>query len=175
MTIIVLTGRPGAGKTTAVMRAARELKERGAKIGGIVSRELTANNKRIGFEIIDLATSDSCVLASITGNGPRVGKYFVNLTGCRFAAERLKSAASNSDIIICDEIGPMELKSGEFIESVENLLDVDKKVVVVVHQKLKHIVIDQFRNKSSLLINLGLKNRDKVNEILLDRLIESYK
>jgi nucleoside-triphosphatase len=171
MTIIVLTGPPGAGKTTAVMRVARELKERGVKIGGIVSRELRANNKRIGFEFIDLATSDRSVLASITGNGPRVGKYFVNLTGCRFAAERLKNAASNSDIIICDEIGPMELKSGEFIDSVENLLDVDKKVVVVVHQKLKHTVTDQFRYKSSLLINLGLENRDKVNEILLDRLI----
>ena len=40
----------------------------------------------------------------------------------------------------------MDLKSGEFIDSVENLLDVDKKkVVVVIHQKLKHIVTDQFR------------------------------
>jgi nucleoside-triphosphatase len=171
MTIIVLTGPPGAGKTTAIMRAARELKERGMKIGGIVSRELRENNERIGFEFIDLATGDKSVLASITGNGPRVGKYFVNLTGCRFAAERLKIAASNSDIIICDEIGPMELKSQEFIDSVENLLEVDKKVVVVVHQKLNHTVTDQFRYKSSLLINLGLENRDKVNEILVDRLI----
>jgi nucleoside-triphosphatase len=153
------------------MRAARELKERGMTIGGIVSRELRENNERIGFEFIDLATGDKSVLASITGNGPRIGKYFVNLIGCRFAAERLKIAASNSDIIICDEIGPMELKSQEFIDSVENLLEVDKKVVVVVHQKLNHIVTDQFRYKSSLLINLGLENRDKVNEILLDRLI----
>lgn len=62
----------------------------------------------------------------------------------------------------------MELKSGEFIDSVENLLDVDNKVVVVVHQKLKHIMTDQFRHKSSLLINLGLENIDKVNEILLE-------
>lgn len=57
------------------MHAARELKER-----GIISRELRANYKRIGFEFIDLTTSDRSVLASITGNGPRVGKYFVNLT-----------------------------------------------------------------------------------------------
>jgi nucleoside-triphosphatase THEP1 len=61
--------------------------------------------------------------------------------------------------------------SEEFIDSVE-YLDVDKKVVVVVHQKLKHIMTDQLRYKSSLLtINLGLENRDKINEILLDRLI----
>jgi nucleoside-triphosphatase THEP1 len=65
----------------------------------------------------------------------------------------------------------MELKSKEFIDSVKNLLEVDKKVIVVVHQKLQHLLIDEFRNKSSLLIDLDLENREKVNEILLDKLI----
>ncbi len=171
MTIIVLTGAPGVGKTTAVVRVARALKERGVKVGGIVSRELRINNMRVGFEFIDLTSNDRSVLASITGNGPKVGKYFVNVAGCRFAAERLTNAVRNSDVIICDEIGPMELKSKEFIDSVKNLLEVDKKVIVVVHQKLQHPLTDEFRNKSSLLINLDLKNREKVNEILLDRLI----
>jgi nucleoside-triphosphatase len=171
MTIIVLTGAPGVGKTTAVMRIARELKERGVKVGGIVSRELKTNNTRIGFEFIDLTTNDRNVLASVTGNGPKVGKYFVNVAGCRFAAERLTSAVRNSDVIICDEIGPMELKSKEFIDSVKNLLYVDKKVIVIVHQKLQHLLTDDFRNKSSLLINLDLENRDEVNQILFDRLI----
>jgi nucleoside-triphosphatase len=171
MTIIVLTGAPGVGKTTAVIRVARALKERGVKVGGIVSRELRINNMRVGFEFIDLTSNGRSVLASITGNGPKVGKYFVNVAGCRFAAERLTNAVRNSDVIICDEIGPMELKSKEFIDSVKNLLEVDKKVIVVVHQKLQHPLTDEFRNKSSLLINLDLKNREKVNEILLDRLI----
>ena len=171
MTIIVLTGAPGVGKTTAVIRVARALKERGVKVGGIVSRELRINNMRVGFEFIDLTSNGRSVLASITGNGPKVGKYFVNVAGCRFAAERLTNAVRNSDVIICDEIGPMELKSKEFIDSVKNLLEVDKKVIVVVHQKLQHPLTDEFRNKSSLLINLDLKNREKVNEILLDTLI----
>ena len=171
MTIIVLTGAPGVGKTTAVIRVGRALKERGVKVGGIVSRELRINNMRVGFEFIDLTSNDRSVLASITGNGPKVGKYFVNIAGCRFAAERLTNAVRNSDVIICDEIGPMELKSKEFIDSVKNLLEVDKKVIVVVHQKLQHPLTDEFRNKSSLLINLDLKNRERVNEILFDRLI----
>jgi nucleoside-triphosphatase len=171
MTIIVLTGAPGVGKTTAVIRVARALKERGVKVAGIVSREIRINNMRVGFEFIDLTTNDRNVLASITGNGPKVGKYFVNVAGCRFAAERLTNAVRNSDVIICDEIGPMELKSREFIDSVKNLLYVDKKVIVVVHQKLQHLLTDEFRNKSSLLINLDLENREKVNQILLDRLI----
>jgi nucleoside-triphosphatase len=171
MTIIVLTGAPGVGKTTAIIRVSRALKERGVKVGGIVSRELRTNNRRIGFEFIDLSTNDRNVLASITGNGPKVGKYFVNIAGCSFAAERLTNAAMNSDVIFCDEIGPMELKSREFVDSVKNLLSVDKKVIVVVHQKLQHLLTDEFKNKSSLLLNLDLQNREKVNELLLDRLV----
>jgi nucleoside-triphosphatase len=171
MTIMVLTGAPGIGKTTAVMHAARALKAKGVNIGGIVSREMRINNVRVGFEFIDLITNDTNVLAALTGNGPKVGKYFVSLEGCRFAAERLNGAIKNCDVIICDEIGPMELKSINFINSVKNLLDVNKKVIVVVHQKMHHPLTDQFRNKSSLLINIDLENREKVNEILLHRLL----
>jgi nucleoside-triphosphatase len=59
---------------------------------------------RIGFEFIDPITNDRNVLASITGNGPRVRKYFVNLEGCRFAAEWLMNAIYNSDFIFFDEL-----------------------------------------------------------------------
>jgi nucleoside-triphosphatase THEP1 len=110
------------------------------------------------------------LLASVTENGPRVGKYFVNLSGCQFAASRLINALTNSDIVICDEIGPMELKSMEFIEAARNLLMSDKNVIVVVHQKLEHPLVNQFREKSSSLISINLGNRKEVSKILLDKL-----
>jgi nucleoside-triphosphatase len=175
VTIIVLTGAPGVGKTTALLRIVQDLRARGVKVGGVVSKEIRSNNMRIGFEFIDLASNDIAALAStVTANGPKVGKYFVNIAGCRFAAERLTNATNNSDVIICDEIGPMELKSREFIDSVKNLLHTEKKVIVVVHQKLQHPLIDEFRNKSSLVIELDLKNREKVNEILFDKCCEVH-
>ena len=168
MTILVITGAPGIGKTTAVIHIARTLKDKDINVGGIVSRELRFNNMRVGFEFIDLITNDTNVLASITGNGPKIGKYF---EGCRFAAERLNRAIKSCDVIVCDEIGPMELKSIEFINSAKNLLEIDKKIIVVVHQMLRHPLVDQFKNKSSLLINIDLENREKINEILLNRLL----
>ena len=169
MTSIILTEAPGVGKTTIVMDVAQKLKARGVRVGGVVSREVRTNNVRIGFEFIDLATNDRDILASITGNGPRVGKYYVNLSGCRFAAERLINALT-SEVIICDEIGPMELKSKELVDVVKNLLNTDKKVIVVMHQKLEHPLADEFRKKSSSLISINLRNREGLIEILLDRL-----
>lgn len=170
MASIILTGPPGVGKTTIVMDVAQKLKERGIKVGGVISREVRTNNVRTGFEFIDLDTNDRGVLASVTENGPRVGKYFVNLIGCRFAAERLKNSLINSDVIVCDEIGPMELKSKDFIDAASNLLRTDGKVIVVIHQKLEHPLIIKFREKSSSLISVNLGNREKVAKILLDEL-----
>lgn len=65
----------------------------------------------------------------------------------------------------------MELKSKEFIGSAKNLLDVDKKTIVVVHEKLQHPLADQFRKNSRLIIRLDLGNREEVSEILLNRLL----
>jgi nucleoside-triphosphatase THEP1 len=63
----------------------------------------------------------------------------------------------------------MELKSKEFVDSVKDLLNVDKKVTVVVHQKLVHAVIDEFRYKCSILLEMNLQNREKISEILLSK------
>jgi nucleoside-triphosphatase len=171
MVIIILTGAPGVGKTTIVTDVAQKLKERRVNVGGVVSREIRTNNMRTGFEFIDIATNDRETLASVTGNGPRVGKYSINLQGCRFAANRLINALINSDVIICDEIGPMELKSKEFIDTARNLLKTNKKVMMVVHQRLEHTLVNDFREKSSFLFSINLGNREKVVKTLFDRLI----
>ena len=80
------------------------------------------------------------------------------------------NALVTSEVIICDEIGPMELKSKEFVDVVKNLLNTDKKVIVVMHQKLEHPLTDEFRKKSSSLFNVNLGNREGLIETLLDRL-----
>ena len=73
------------------------------------------------------------------------------------------------EISICYSI-----ESLHFIDSVKNLLVVDKKLVVVVHYKLLHPLIDQFKKKYRLIINIDLENRAKVNQILLNRLLVEY-
>jgi nucleoside-triphosphatase THEP1 len=115
MTIILLTGAPGVGKTTIVMGVAKELKERGMKVGGIVSREVRTNNVRTGFEFIDLATNDRDVLASVTGNGPRAQPRYImhkeiriflmklgrqNLPHCGGASGSHREIASRKGLIV---------------------------------------------------------------------------
>ncbi len=172
MTILTITGDPGVGKSTVVMNLVKALKERGVAVGGVVSREVRSKNVRIGFEFIDLVTNEKAPLASVTpaGSGPRVGKYVVSLDGCHFAAERLTNAMNNSNVVICDELGPMEFKSKEFVDCMEHLINLDKTIVVVVHKRLQHPIIDQFRKRADLFLNIDLQNRNNAHLLLLDRI-----
>jgi len=78
--LLFVTGRPGIGKTSVLLRAAEGLKTKGYKIGGMLSREVREKGVRIGFEIIDFYSERRGWLAHVNQPvGPRVSKYRVNL------------------------------------------------------------------------------------------------
>jgi len=52
--IMFLTGQPGIGKTSVLIKVLDALKTRGYKVGGMVSREIREGRVRVGFEIVDL-------------------------------------------------------------------------------------------------------------------------
>ncbi|MEM1689967.1 MAG: nucleoside-triphosphatase, partial [Thermofilaceae archaeon] len=74
---VLVTGRPGIGKTTLVMRVVEEIRNHGFKVGGFISREERAGGSRIGFILIDLATGEQAYLARVGTGAPRIGKYVV--------------------------------------------------------------------------------------------------
>ncbi|MEM2759993.1 MAG: NTPase [Nitrososphaerales archaeon] len=170
MPFLIITGEPGVGKTTVIMGLVEMLRNRGISGGGIISREVRKDNVRIGFEFVNIRNNETAVLASLTGTGPRVGKYVVNLDGCIFAARVLEVAMQDAVVIICDELGPMEFKSKEFVDVVNRMLDLDKQFVVVVHKRLKHPVIDKVRQRADFMIEIDVQNRNKAPCLLLERL-----
>jgi nucleoside-triphosphatase len=132
--MILLTGRPGSGKTTVVSKVVLLLRTDGLSVGGIYSKERRSHGTRVGFEMVNLATDDHETLASTTSTGPRMGRYRVNLKGLgEFAAPAIVRAMAESDVVVCDEVGPMELISPEFRRAVEGLMTTGKPCLVVVH------------------------------------------
>ena len=78
--VLLLTGAPGVGKTTVLIKTVDALKAKGVSVGGMISREAREGNVRVGFEIIDLTNGKHGWLAHINQkSGPQVGKYHVNL------------------------------------------------------------------------------------------------
>jgi nucleoside-triphosphatase len=119
---LLLTGRPGVGKTTLVERVVGELKGE-MRLAGFTTGELRdAAGRRVGFRITTLDGREGELARVVSRSPVRVGRYGVNVE----AFERLvlpELARRDVDLLVVDEIGKMECASGRFRRAVEDALD----------------------------------------------------
>lgn len=176
--IILLTGSPGIGKTTVLTKVVEVLREKGYAVGGIISREVRSCGTRVGFEILDVASSRRGWLAHVNQpTGPRVGKYRVNLEDLNnVGADAIVKAVADADVIAIDEIGPMELFSEKFKQAVKMAVDSTKPLVSVVHWKTKDELIDEIKAREDAEVHVvSFKNRDELHMIIAEKIAEILK
>ncbi|MBO3799602.1 MAG: NTPase [Candidatus Brockarchaeota archaeon] len=169
---ILITGRPGIGKTTLISKVFKGLRDKGVSAGGMITYEVREKGVRTGFIVEDLKTGLKGIMASITqGPGPRVGKYIVNVAEIeRVGVKAVENALADDEVIIIDEIGPMELYSNSFKTIVSKTFSSSKKVVATIHYKASQ---DSFCR--SILSKTGVKtyvvtleNRNSLPNIILE-------
>jgi nucleoside-triphosphatase len=170
--VLLLTGAPGVGKTTVLIKAVDALKAQGVSVGGMISREARAGNVRIGFEIINLTNSKHGWLAHVNQRtGPQVGKYHVNLEDLdNIGAQAIMQALEKCDVIAIDEIGPMEMFSQKFKQAVKQALESKKLVLAVVHAKARDPLIAEAKQRGDAeTFTVTLANRDMLAEEITKR------
>lgn len=128
-----ITGPVKSGKTTVLYELVKELRKKGFIVGGFISPEETHHGTREGFYIEDIETEGIANLASIGGNGPKSGKYNVNVK--EFEALALKSMKNPEkyDLLVIDEIGKMEMMSTRFQDTLADILEKEIPVVASLH------------------------------------------
>jgi len=159
----VVTGDPGIGKSTLMRRVVNEVKTGGYLVGGFTTQDIRSHGSRTGFEIYDLSTGRRGVLASTTLRvGPKIGRYKVNLVDLSgIATKSILESLSIADLIVYDELGPMELLSPEFRRAVKTMIDSDRPIFCSIHKKLADPLITDLRNiLSSELYLVDLSNRE---------------
>jgi len=175
---LLLTGSPGVGKTTVLLKVVDALKTRGYSVGGMISREVRSRGVRVGFEILDLGSGRRGWLAHVNQKiGPQVGKYRVNLDDLNgVGVEAIVRAVENFDVIAIDEIGPMELYSEKFKEAVRKAVESRRLVVGVVHWKARDKLIDAVRAREDSEVHMvSYENRDRLHEVVVERAVEFLK
>jgi len=173
---IFLTGRPGVGKTSVLLQAVELLKAKGFRTGGMISRESRDRGVRMGFEIVDLETGRKGWLAHANQpTGPRVGKYRVNLGDLNtLGVGSILRAVEEADIIVIDEIGPMELFSEAFIEAVTEALSSEKPVLGTVHYRARDpLVVAIKKRKDAKIIEVTRENRGRLSKLIVQEIAEA--
>jgi nucleoside-triphosphatase len=173
--LILLTGEPGCGKSTVVSKVILKLKSRGVIVGGCLTMERREKGVRTGFGLQDLTNGGEGELASVRASvGPKVGKYRVNLKELAgLGARSLNDAAARSELIVIDELGPMELVSPEFRRAVTACLDSGKPMLAVVHQRMDDDLLSEMKRRASETIEVTEKERDDLPYGLVARLAEA--
>jgi nucleoside-triphosphatase len=168
--LFFITGPPGIGKTTIILKTVESFKNTGFKVGGMLSREVRENGTRVGFELIDLDTGQKGWLAHVNQpKGPQISKYRVNLRDLdNIGAGSIRKAVTDAQIVVVDEIGPMELLSLAFKEAVVQAINSHKPLLGVIHQRARDPLIDALRKRDDAeIVEVTYGNRTILHNLLI--------
>lgn len=170
--IIFITGNVGQGKTTFLSSVAQVLNFQGIKAGGFLSPAVFDNGTKIGYDIIGLMNGERSVISRISGsnNMARAGKYYFYEEGLEFGNKALAiENNSNSQIIIIDEIGHLELENNGWAKAMNQLLiKTDIPLILVVRNQLIEKVMKKWCFERPLMIDISSNNTEQASIIITD-------
>lgn len=174
-TLYALTGPPGCGKTTAALKIKNMLERSNVRIDGMYTEEVRVSGRRVGFRVVRIATNESGMMAHVDlRSSYRVGRYYVDIKALdNIGVAGILSGLDSAEVVVVDEVGPMELYSGNFIRAVKKILSTEIPAILTVHYKASHpIVQDVRRAAGGNLIALSEVNRDIVPDEISRKVLE---
>jgi nucleoside-triphosphatase THEP1 len=111
---VLLVGDRQSGKTTTCQRLAEAMRARGLPVAGVIAPAVQTAGRRVGYDVLDLATGRATRLATLAAPGAeQIGRFHFLAEGLALGRDALASAITQScPLTIVDEVGPLELAGG---------------------------------------------------------------
>jgi nucleoside-triphosphatase THEP1 len=122
--IAIITGEIHLGKTTFTQSIITDLIEQKIRIAGFLSKGINENGTRTGYNLFDIESSEQTELCSTVKDKSRInyGQYYFNNDAILKGNEILNSDnLSDKQLIVIDEVGPLELTGNGWSIAIENL------------------------------------------------------
>lgn len=122
--VVIVTGEIRQGKTTFTAKIVEILKNKGITPDGFLAAGIQENDKRVGFDLISLRSSRQIALCrkEVRQDWLKQGLYYFDPAGILAGKGMLASVnPESSQLVVIDEIGPMELNDQGWGTSIEKL------------------------------------------------------
>jgi nucleoside-triphosphatase len=157
--VLLVTGRPGVGKTTVIRSVAASLA--GERLGGFYTEEVRSGGTRRGFRLVTFGGRER-IMSDIALRTPhRVGKYGVDVAVVDEMADA-ELAVRSGAVYLVDEIGKMECLSPKFVAAMRLLLDSPVTMVATVAQRGSGSIAEVKQRKDTEVWEVTLANRDEL-------------
>ena len=157
---ILITGRPGIGKTRLVKRLIHDLPM--LIIRGFYTEAIIENNVHRGF-IIHTPDFQEQIMAHVFIEGPhRVGEFGVNLEGFEGLVLPQLSARPSADLFIIDEISHMNCLSSKFCRRIYELFDSPEPVIATMSALSSPAMQDLKKRSDVKVLQITEANRDSI-------------
>jgi nucleoside-triphosphatase len=155
---ILLTGGPGAGRTTLIRRLSEIFKE--FNPAGFYTTEIVEDGAKTGFLVASLF-GDSKVLSHISLKSKyAVGKYRIDIKGFENLLQAVFSNEKKTGLYLVDEIDRIECESKKFKKVILEILNSDKPVVATIAEKGTGLISELKKREDVNLIEITPGNRD---------------
>jgi nucleoside-triphosphatase len=131
--------------------------------GGFYTEEIRQRGQRVGFKIITL-DGEEAVLAHVDFHTKqRVGKYGLDLHALESIGTKAICVAMQArQLLVIDEIGPMEIRSRVFCDVVNEALDSGEAILGTITARSFPFTNAIKRRPDVALIEVGPENREQL-------------
>ncbi|MDX9729858.1 MAG: nucleoside-triphosphatase [Bacteroidales bacterium] len=159
--VFIVTGTIGEGKTAWLAKLSGLLREKGVRVGGILALRIVEEGVTTGYDISDISSGDRTPFLRNTGSETMgVERFTMNDAGFNAGRNALDPANNKgNDVVIVDEIGPLELRGRGWSEVLGALLlDTSATVIIAIRKNLTDAVIEHFGIEGPLVIDVSGAN-----------------
>jgi nucleoside-triphosphatase THEP1 len=168
--VFIITGEPGSGKTTFLLKLIEELRGKSLSIAGFAALSVPEDGPSGSFNILDLVSGMMLPLASrrFTKGWHQYGNFYFNPEGILMGKNILEDPKiTDNDLIVVDEIGPFELEGQVWADPLTRLLTRQCcSVLLVVREPLVGQVIQKWNLEEAVIMEPGQINPDQAADMV---------